>query len=291
MLNQCGCSDASPPICQRMAGWLKECGIATVVMQSTGVYWIPVYDVLEQNGFDVWLVNARETRNLPGRKSDVQESQWLLKLHTYGLLRKSFRPAQDIRAVRTCWRERAEYVSTGRHVHSADTKGAHRDECAMSTVLSDLSGVTGMRILRAIAAGERDGMRLVEFRDPNVKASKETIAGLDVGIPELDQPHAIPLPCRNRSENAHAGHSTEIAEHRRQLHIHLGERLLYTLNARAGLLNILRRARASTSAQRGCPAPPTETISAAIHRCAVSATIALPVHRFSCPEGCESPVH
>jgi transposase len=94
----------------RLAAWLTQCGVKTVVMQSTGVYWIPVFDVLEQSGFDVWLVNARETRNLPGRKSDVQESQWLLKLHTYGLLRKSFRPTAEIRAIRTCWRERAEYV-------------------------------------------------------------------------------------------------------------------------------------------------------------------------------------
>jgi transposase len=94
----------------RQARWLQECGVKTVVMQSTGVYWIPVYDVLEQYGFDLWLVNARETRNLPGRKSDVQESQWLLKLHTYGLLRRSFRPTAEIRAIRSCWRERAEYV-------------------------------------------------------------------------------------------------------------------------------------------------------------------------------------
>jgi len=161
---------------QRMAGWLKECGIATVVMQSTGVYWIPVYDVLEQNGFDVWLVNARETRNLPGRKSDVQESQWLLKLHTYGLLRKSFRPAQDIRALRTCWRERAEYVQQAGTCIQRMQKALTEMNVQLSTVLSDLSGVTGMRILRAIAAGERDGMRLAEFRDPNVKASKEIIA-------------------------------------------------------------------------------------------------------------------
>jgi transposase len=76
----------------RMADWLIQCGVKTVVLQSTGVYWIPVYDVLEQRGLEVWLVNARETKNLPGRKSDVQESQWLLKLHTYGLLRRSFRP-------------------------------------------------------------------------------------------------------------------------------------------------------------------------------------------------------
>lgn len=91
----------------RMADWLLKCKIKSVVLQSTGVYWIPVYDVLEERGLEVWLVNARETRNMPGRKSDVQESQWLLKLHTYGLLRRSFRPCPDIRAIRSCWRERA----------------------------------------------------------------------------------------------------------------------------------------------------------------------------------------
>jgi len=159
----------------RLARWLRECGIQTVVMQSTGVYWIPVYDVLEQAGLDVWLVNARETRNLPGRKSDVQESQWLLKLHTYGLLRKSFRPTAEIRALRTCWRERAEYVQqAGRSIQRMQ-KALTEMNVQLSTVLSDLSGVTGMRILRSIVAGERDGTRLAEFRDPNVKASPETI--------------------------------------------------------------------------------------------------------------------
>ena len=91
---------------QGMAAWLKKCGIRTVVMQSTGVYWVAAHDVLEQAGFEVWLVNARGTKNLPGRKSDVQECQWLRKLHTYGLLRNSFRPPEQIRALRTVWRLR-----------------------------------------------------------------------------------------------------------------------------------------------------------------------------------------
>ena len=160
----------------RLAEWLKECRIKTVVMQSTGVYWIPVYDVLEQQGFDVWLVNARETRNLPGRKSDVQESQWLLKLHTYGLLRKSFRPTPEIRALRTCWRERAEYVQQAGSCIQRMQKALTEMNLQLATVLSDLSGVTGMNIVRSIVAGERDGMRLAEFRESGVKASKETIA-------------------------------------------------------------------------------------------------------------------
>jgi transposase len=160
----------------RLAAWLTQCGVKTVVMQSTGVYWIPVFDVLEQSGFDVWLVNARETRNLPGRKSDVQESQWLLKLHTYGLLRKSFRPTAEIRAIRTCWRERAEYVEQAGTSIQRMQKALTEMNVQLATVLSDLSGVTGMKIIRAIVAGERDGRKLAEFRDANVKASQETIA-------------------------------------------------------------------------------------------------------------------
>src|SRR5207302_631060 len=100
-----------------MANWLKQCRIRTVAMQSTGVYWISVYDILEQAGLEVYLVNARDTKNLPGRKSDVQESQWLMKLHTYGLLRNSFRPAQEIRTMRTYWRQRNDLVqSASRHI-------------------------------------------------------------------------------------------------------------------------------------------------------------------------------
>jgi transposase len=128
----------------RMAEWLQACGVRTIAMQSTGVYWIPVYDVLEQHGFEVWLVNARQTRNLPGRKTDVQESQWLLKLHTYGLLRRSFRPSADIRAIRTCWRERGEYVQQAGACIQRMQKALTEMNVQMATVLSDLSGTTGM---------------------------------------------------------------------------------------------------------------------------------------------------
>jgi len=161
---------------RRMAAWLAQCGVKTVVMQSTGVYWIPVYDVLEQSGLEVWLVNAQHTRNLPGRKSDVQESQWLLKLHTYGLLRKSFRPNAEIRATRACWRERAEYVEQAGSCVQRMQKALTEMNVQLATVLSDLSGVTGLKIIRAIVEGERDGHKLAEFRDPNVKASREAIA-------------------------------------------------------------------------------------------------------------------
>ncbi len=93
-----------------MADWLQSCGVKTVAMQSTGVYWIPLFEILEARGFEVYLVNARHTKNLPGRKSDVQESQWLLKLHTYGLLSNSFHPTAQIRVLRTYWRQRGDHI-------------------------------------------------------------------------------------------------------------------------------------------------------------------------------------
>ena len=109
-----GCTTAE---LKKMAEWLTQCGIRTVALQSTGVYWIAVYDILEAAGLEVYLVNARDTKNLPGRKTDVQESQWLMKLHTYGLLRNWFRPSQEIRTLRTYWRQRQDLVrSTGRHI-------------------------------------------------------------------------------------------------------------------------------------------------------------------------------
>src|SRR5262247_3485456 len=110
-----GCTTAE---LKAMAAWLKQCEIQTVAMQSTGVYWVAVYDILEQAGLEVYLVNARDTKNLPGRKSDVQESQWLMKLHAYGLLRNSFRPSQEVRTMRTYWRQRNDLVrAAARHIH------------------------------------------------------------------------------------------------------------------------------------------------------------------------------
>lgn len=168
-----GCTTAE---LKAMADWLNQCGICTVAMQSTGVYWIAVYDILEAAGFEVYLVNARETKNLPGRKSDVQESQWLLKLHTYGLLRNSFRPSQQIRTMRTYWRQRKDLVqSAGRHIQRMQ-KTLTQMNIQMANVLSDVSGVTGQAIIHSILAGERDPRKLAAFRDPRVKASEEEIA-------------------------------------------------------------------------------------------------------------------
>src|SRR5258707_9806147 len=145
-------------------------------MQSTSVYWIAVYDVLEQAGLEVYLVNARETKNLPGRKTDVQESQWLMKLHTYGLLRNSFRPSQEIRMMRTYWRQRNDLVqSAGRHIQRMQ-KALTQMNIQLANVLSDVSGVTGQAIIKAILGGERDPHKLAAFRNPRVKARKGQIA-------------------------------------------------------------------------------------------------------------------
>src|SRR6201984_2520248 len=168
-----GCTTAEV---REMADWLKQCGIRTVALQSTGVYWIAVYEILEEAGLEVYLVNARETKNLPGRKSDVQESQWLMKLHTYGLLRNSFRPPQEIRTMRTYWRQRNDLVqSAGRHVQRMQ-KALTQMNIQVANVLSDISGVTGQAIIKAILAGERDPHKLAQLRDRRVKASQEQIA-------------------------------------------------------------------------------------------------------------------
>jgi len=161
---------------RQMASWLKEHGIRTVAMQSTGVYWIAVQEVLEQAGLEVYLVNARGTKNLPGRKSDVQECEWLRKLHTYGLLRNSFRPPNEIRAVRTIWRQRERWVKDcGRAIQQMQ-KALTTMNVQLANTISDISGVSGQAILRAIVGGVRDPWKLAKLRDPHVAASEEEIA-------------------------------------------------------------------------------------------------------------------
>jgi transposase len=179
-----GCTTAE---LKKMAEWLTHCGIRTVALQSTGVYWIAVYDILEAAGLEVYLVNARETKNLPGRKTDVQESQWLMKLHTYGLLRNSFRPSQEIRTLRTYWRQRQDLVrSTGRHIQRMQ-KALTQMNIQLANVISDISGVTGQAILKAILDGERDPRELAAYRDCRIEASEEEIAQALEGNWQEDQ--------------------------------------------------------------------------------------------------------
>ncbi len=172
---------------RELARYLKAHGIRSVAMQSTGVYWIPLYDVLEEEEFEVYLVNARDTKNLPGRKSDVQESQWLLKLHTYGLLRNSFRPSSEIRVLRSYWRQRGEHVQTAGECVQRMQKSLTQMNLQLANVISDIMGVTGQKILRAILAGERDAEKLAEMRHERIQASREEIVASLTGNwrPEL----------------------------------------------------------------------------------------------------------
>jgi transposase len=161
---------------ERMADWLQTRGVRSVALQSTGVYWIPVFEILQQRGMEVFLVNARHTKNLPGRKSDVAECQWLLKLHTFGLLNNSFQPSDQVRALRTLWRHRAGLVAQASSAIQRMQKALIEMNVQLSNVLSDLSGVSGMAIVTAILDGKRDPRELAALADPQVKASKAVIA-------------------------------------------------------------------------------------------------------------------
>lgn len=159
-----------------MADWLSACGIDTVAMEATGVYWIPLYDILEARGFDVHLVNARHVQNVTGRKTDILDCQWLQQLHTFGLLSGAFRPDQDFLVLRSYVRQRRmliEYAST--HIQHMQ-KALTQMNLLLHNVVSDVVGVTGLAIIRDIIAGERDPQALAAHRDYRCKASQDTIA-------------------------------------------------------------------------------------------------------------------
>ena len=159
-----------------MAQWLKQCRVDTVVMESTGVYWMPVFQVLQDQGLEVLLVDARHVKYVPGRKTDVFDCQWLQQLHTFGLLRGAFVPDQAIAGLRAYARERRQLVaSCSREIHHMQ-KALTQMNLQLPVVLSDITGVTGMRIIRAIVDGQRDPVRLARMRHPGVKRSEETIA-------------------------------------------------------------------------------------------------------------------
>lgn len=161
---------------RRMTAWLKSCGVDTVAMQSTGVYWLPVYEILAEAGLRVFLVNARHTKNLPGRKTDVQECQWLLQLHTFGLLNNSFRPPEEICVLRAYWRQRAQHVASAGTCIQRIQKVLTEMNVQLANVITDISGVTGMAILQAILKGERDRYKLAALADVRIQATPEEIA-------------------------------------------------------------------------------------------------------------------
>jgi transposase len=165
----------------RLAEWLTTCGVDTVVMESTAVYWLPLFEILDARGFRVLLVNARHVKNVSGRKSDVLDCQWLQQLHTYGLLSGAFRPADEIVVLRSYLRQRAMLVQGAamqiQHMH----KALQQMNVLLHQVVADITGATGMTIIRAILAGERDPHVLAQARDYRCKQSSEVIANSLVG--------------------------------------------------------------------------------------------------------------
>jgi len=161
---------------QALADWLTACGVDTVAMESTGVYWIPLFELLESRGFTVFLVNARHVKNVSGRKSDVLDCQWLQQLMSFGLLQGAFRPQDEICALRAMVRHRdmlLQYQAS--HIQHMQ-KALAQMNVQLTNAISDVSGLTGQTIIRAIVQGERDPLKLAALRDRRVKASEQTIA-------------------------------------------------------------------------------------------------------------------
>ena len=160
---------------QNLVKWLQQCRMTTVAMESTGVYWIPLVQMLEEAGMQSCLVNARGLKNVPGRRTDWHDCQWLQYLHSVGLLRAAFRPAQEVCAVRSIWRQRSELVAmAAQHVQHMQ-KALTQMNLQIQHVISDITGVTGLAIIDAILAGERDPDQLARLREPSIQASPETI--------------------------------------------------------------------------------------------------------------------
>jgi transposase len=160
----------------RMADWLVESGIQTVAMESTGIYWIPVYEILEERGLIVLLVNSRHIKNVPGRKTDVLDCQWIQQLHTYGLLEGAFRPEEETVALRTYMRQRETLTQQASDQIRRMQKALRQMNLLLDNVVSDIDGVTGMKIIRAILEGERDPIILAKYRDGRCKKDGKTIA-------------------------------------------------------------------------------------------------------------------
>jgi transposase len=164
-----------------LADWLKHCGVKTVAMESTGVYWIPLFQILEGRGFEVCLVNARHVKNVPGRRTDVCDCQWLQFLHSVGLLRASYRPEQEVCAVRSLLRHRESLVQmAATHVNHMQ-KALDQMNLQVHHVISDITGQTGLAIVDAVLAGERDPLVLAKLRNDRIKASEEVMAKSLVG--------------------------------------------------------------------------------------------------------------
>ena len=209
----------------RLADWLAACGVDTVAMESTGVYWIPLYELLDARGFTVLLVNARHVKNVSGRKSDVLNCQWLQQLMNYGLLRGAFRPADEVCALRALARQREMLLkSQARHVQHMQ-KALTQMNLQLANVISDVAGETGQKILRAIIAGERDGHVLAALKDTRIRASNEQIAKSLQGNWRAEHLFALKQALASfdfyATQLAECDH--EIEQQLQRLHVHRGE--------------------------------------------------------------------
>jgi transposase len=170
------CFGTFTPDLEALVAWLVACGVTTVAMESTGVYWIPIFELLEERGLQVFLVNARHIKNVPGRKSDVQDCQWIQRLHSYGLLNASFRPEAEMVVLRSYLRHRAMLIEhRAAHIQHMQ-KALQQMNVQLTQVLSDISGVTGLAIIRAIVAGEHDADTLAQLRHGRCRRSAADIA-------------------------------------------------------------------------------------------------------------------
>jgi transposase len=161
---------------EKLAEWVIACGITTVAMESTGVYWIPVFEILEGHGIEVKLVNARHVKNVPGRKSDVLDCQWLQQLHTYGLLRGAFRPTDQVCTLRAYVRQRSTLVRSAASYIQRMQKALTQMNLQLHHVVADITGTTGMRIIKGILNGERNPETLAAMRDVRCKFSERQLS-------------------------------------------------------------------------------------------------------------------
>ncbi len=216
-LDSVRCFETFTPDLVALADWLQQCRIRSVAMESTGVFWIPLFQILEARGLEVCLVNARHVKNVPGRKTDVLDCQWLQYLHSVGLLHASFRPQQAVCAVRALLRHRDSLIQmSSEHIQHMQ-KALSQMNLQLHHVISDITGTSGLAILDAILHGERDTHKLAELRDRRIKASEETIVKSLIG--DYRPEHLFTL---RQSLSAYRYHQQLIADCDREIERQLG---------------------------------------------------------------------
>jgi transposase len=234
--------------------WLKACRISTVAMESTGVYWIPLHQKLEAAGIEVYLVNARHVRHVPGRKTDVQDSQWLRQLHRFGLLNASFRPQDIICRLRSLHRHRDNLVSASASEIQHMQKALQQMNLHLHHVVSDITGLTGLRIIDAILAGQRDPEQLVKLRDKRVyKSTPQQMQAALVG--DYRPEHLFVL---SQSLQAYRFYQTRIEECDREIEPLL-EKLAQQVEAASAKLNLDALKPSSAKDGATTPEPLTES--------------------------------